>query len=53
MAWRLGTPMSHYIIFVEIKNIVEKKAEGGGEWAGGRSKKKRNMSYLREDVQKI
>ena len=30
MAWRLGTPESHYIMFVEIKNRVEKKAEGGG-----------------------
>ena len=53
MAWRLGTPMSHYIIFVEIKNIVEKKAEGGGSGQVADQKKKRNMSYLREDVQKI
>ena len=40
MAWRLGTPMSHYIIFVEIKNIVEKKAEGGGSGQVADQKKK-------------
>ena len=54
MAWRLGTPESHYIMFVEIKNRVEKKAEGGGSGqVADQKKKKRNVSYLREDVQKI
>ena len=41
MAWRLGTPESHYIMFVEIKNRVEKKAEGGGSGQVADQKKKK------------